>query len=118
MNKNDQQIIDLVDDTLEKERDLLLNGAFENFEDFIQSKQAAFEKMSALSERASSKEVARIKDRISENQKLYEAATMGIKAGIERISEIRRVIGNLETYGDDGLVKTTTVSAPKVSMKA
>lgn len=96
-----QYTIDQLDELLDRERRLLLDGDLQALSDLHAEKSMLINRLNGLDE-ADRPNLLSLRDKVDRNQDLLNAAMEGIRAVSQRLAEVRRIRTNLETYDSDG----------------
>ncbi|MGC1497588.1 MAG: flagellar biosynthesis protein FlgN [Sulfitobacter sp.] len=101
---------DALDDLLEAERDALLKGDLEKLTSMLPRKEALID---ALNEgiHTDLSTLESLDKKVRRNQLLLDGAMEGIRNVAQRLAELRRLRGSLETYGSDGKKRNIDVDA-------
>lgn len=100
-----QNLIDALDNLLDRERNALLNGKLDDIGKLISAKEDLIDRINALQpdERPALDTVHR---KVTRNQALLNSALDGIRAVANRMADLRRVRAGLETYDRRGNKQT------------
>jgi flagellar biosynthesis/type III secretory pathway chaperone len=101
---------------LDKERLALNTGAFDDLDQLSGAKTILFENLTRAD--SSAADLALIKHKVSENQKLLAAAIRGVSAARERLAALENVRGGLAVYDRDGQLAKVPTSKPALQKKA
>ncbi|NDR57887.1 hypothetical protein [Aliiruegeria sabulilitoris] len=104
-------------DLLEQEKTLLIEGKIENVAALEPQKIELAEKIEAQGP-LDTENLKRLQQKVRRNQELFEASRRGLKTAAARVSEIRRVLTQLDTYTSNGSLRTLQFAAPKVERRA
>lgn len=90
-----------LDALLEAEREALLQGDLEALADLLPEKEAHIAALNASEQRQLS-ELKQLDVKVRRNQLLLNGALEGIREVAQRMAELRKVRGSLETYDSTG----------------
>ena len=107
-----QDIINALDDLLERERQALLNGDLESIARLLEEKEALFDQLNTMSQEQSP-DLSVLKGKVQRNQALLDNALKGIRAVAARMSAMRKIRRSLDTYDESG--KRTTIEGQKAA---
>lgn len=107
-----QDIIDALDDLLEREREALLGGDLDSIARLLEEKEALFDRLNALSQ-DTSPDLSALKGKVQRNQALLDNALKGIRAVAARMSAMRKIRRSLDTYDESG--NRTTIEGHKAA---
>jgi hypothetical protein len=106
ISRDPEDVISLMDDLLDKERLVLLNGDLDQATRLLHDKEALFERFTRLPGKEFT-DVERLRVKAERNQQLLLRAIEGIRAVNDRIQMLQRTRETLETY--DKTCRKTTV---------
>ncbi len=93
--------IEALNDLLDEERELLLEGDLDQLAGLLKSKEALIEEVNGSSQTDASA-VQSLDRKVKRNQLLLDGALEGIRAVADRLAHLKRARGTLDTYGPDG----------------
>lgn len=93
--------IEKLHDLLDKEREILKAGAFDELEYLLNSKEALLKDLAQNPQLAKS-DLGSIRSKVSDNKSLLEASLKGLKRAQNTISEFRQIRTCLSLYGKNG----------------
>lgn len=96
-----QNLIDNLDDLLDRERQALVKGELEQLGRLLTQKEALITQINTLESLEQAK-LADVHEKVTRNQLLLNSAMEGIHAVANRMAELRRVRRGLETYDEKG----------------
>jgi hypothetical protein len=102
-----EDVLSLMDDLLDRERLVLLNGDLEQATRLFHDKEALFKRFALLPGK-DAVDVERLRAKTERNQQLLLRAIEGIQAVNDRIQMLRRTRETLETY--DRTCRKTTIA--------
>lgn len=100
-NEPRKDLIETLDDLLDRERKSLLDGNIEQIENIMSEKERLFGDLNAK-QPAPSGDLEKIRNKVKRNQALLNSALEGIRAVADRMAELRRVRAGLQTYDRRG----------------
>lgn len=117
-NDTAQDIINALDDILDREREALLKGELDMIARLLEEKESMFDRLQDISVETPAP-LENLQGKVRRNQALLDGALRGINSVAERMSTLRKVRKTLETYDSSGR-KTSIQSAPtnKVEKRA
>jgi flagellar biosynthesis/type III secretory pathway chaperone len=100
-HQNPQNLIDELDDILDRERSALVRGELTQIEELLAQKEAIIAQLNTIDnlERAA---LAKVQTKVSRNQELLNSAMEGIRSVATRMSELRKVKKGLDVYDRAG----------------
>ena len=102
---------------LEDERRLIIDHQLGDLEVLLQNKTDAFVRLEGKKKLLSESEISEIENALKRNQALYQACMDGMRAGLDRIKEVKDVISSLQTYSSTGTRNQESMSKGRVSLK-
>ncbi|MBQ4825597.1 MULTISPECIES: flagellar export chaperone FlgN [unclassified Leisingera] len=96
-----QQLIDELDQILDRERKALMAGDLGKLEDLLTKKEKVIGKLNSVSE-LERESLAQVQTKVSRNQQLLDSAMDGIRAVAARMAETRRIRKGLDVYDQAG----------------
>ncbi len=105
-------IINALDDLLEREREALLNGDLDAISRLLEEKEELFDRLNTMSQERSP-DLSALKGKVQRNQALLDNALKGIRAVAARMSAMRKIRRSLDTYDETG--KRTTIEGQKAA---
>ena len=103
-------------DLLDRERDALRTGLFQDLDALGDTKQRLFAKLTQGAPEVS--DLKQIKVRLSENKKLFSAAIRGVSAARDRIDALQNVREGLNVYDQSGQMAKVSTGQPVLRKKA
>lgn len=100
-----QQLIDALDDILDRERHALIQGDLEAIGDLMLKKEALIDRINAL-EDTEQANLSDLREKVSRNQALLNSALEGIRAVANRMADLRKARLGSETYDQRGRKKS------------
>lgn len=97
----ENDVITDLDSLLEQERDLLKSGRFSDLEALIAQKENLLREI-GHNPQIRTGELAKIRDKISENKQLLSASISGFKRASATLTSFKQVRNCLSHYGQDG----------------
>ena len=99
---SNQRIFKRIERLLDQEKATVLSGELKRLPQLITQKEALF---SQIGEHPNPDPtlLKRLQQKTEQNQKILDAAMLGIRAATDRISEIRKKGSNLKTYSEQGV---------------
>lgn len=110
MTDRASELLDELNDLLDKERAALLGGDIDEVGRVLETKEGLLRELTECAE-ADTAGLSDLKDKLSRNQELIESAMKGIQAVAHRFSTIRRVRKSLETYDRSGQRQMIEISS-------
>ncbi|MEY8828107.1 flagellar biosynthesis protein FlgN [Sedimentitalea sp. XS_ASV28] len=104
-DENRQEIIDSLDELLDREREALLAGQLDQIEILMTTKEQLIDRINKLPVEDRTPLEA-IHQKVTRNQALLNSALEGIRAVADRMAELRRVRSGFETYDHRGKRQT------------
>lgn len=101
MDNNGTELIDALDALLERERNALLNGDLTEIPEIVAEKERLIDAL-AEAGTAQAEQLAPVQMRATQNQLLLQSAMEGIRSVADRMAELRKVRGGLQTYDRSG----------------
>ena len=102
MTGNDKSnLIDALDDLLDREKQALLSGDLDLLGRLLTDKEALLARMNSQ-DVSSDDDLNSVYEKLASNQILLVSAQAGIRSVVDRIAEIRKAQGGLETYDKSG----------------
>ena len=117
MAKTQSELAEDMFNLLSEERDILMTGRLESIPDLADRKANLIEELNSM-QGSSLNGVNDLKRMVLRNQELLDEALRGIRDVINRMSELKRVRDNLETYDDKGERLTIQASKPSFEKRA
>ncbi|MDO6726949.1 flagellar biosynthesis protein FlgN [Cognatishimia sp. 1_MG-2023] len=105
MENNASDLIEQLDDLLEREREHLLTGNLPKFTELLDEKEQLLEQIGELGQ-ADFPDLQHVQNRMNYNQSLLESAMLGIRAAAERLQTLRSIRRGLDTYDSQGQRRT------------
>ncbi|SFT96275.1 hypothetical protein [Sedimentitalea nanhaiensis] len=96
-----RDLIDELDNALDRERNALLQGDLEQIGELMLAKERLIENINAL-QSIEQQQLAAVQKKVTRNQALLASALDGIRAVANRMADLRRVRSGLETYDHQG----------------
>ncbi|GAA6188409.1 flagellar biosynthesis protein FlgN [Litorivita sp. NS0012-18] len=117
-NETAQDLINEMDDLLDKEREALLVGDLDVITRLLGQKEHLIDALNAMEHDEQERLVA-LQGKVQRNQALLDGALRGIRAVAQRLSSMRRVRKNLDTYDSHGQRQTIEgTRAPTLEKRA
>ncbi|KIC24253.1 MULTISPECIES: flagellar export chaperone FlgN [unclassified Leisingera] len=96
-----QQLIDELDEILDKERTALMAGDLGKLESLLAKKEKIIGKLNSVSE-LEREALEQVQTKLSRNQNLLDSAMDGIRTVAARMAELRRIRKGLDVYDQSG----------------
>jgi len=96
-----QQLIDELDQILDRERSALMAGDLGKMEELLAKKEKAISKLNSVTE-LERESLAQVQSKVSRNQQLLDSAMDGIRSVAARMAELRRIRRGLDVYDQTG----------------
>ncbi|KIC10372.1 flagellar biosynthesis protein FlgN [Leisingera sp. ANG-M1] len=113
-----QQLIDELDQILDRERAALMAGDLAKLEELLAKKEKAIGKLNAVTE-LERESLTQVHTKVSRNQELLDSAMEGIRAVAARMAELRRIRRGLDVYDQAGRrTRFGTRSATRLEKRA
>ena len=103
-----QDIINSLDDLLEKERAALLEGNLDVITRLLDEKESLIDRLNGCTP-TEQDALDNLRGKVTRNQALLDGALQGIRAVANRMSTLRRIRKSLDTYDEKG--RKTTIHA-------
>ncbi|MBY6056948.1 flagellar protein FlgN [Leisingera daeponensis] len=100
-NPEPQQLIDELDQVLDRERTALMAGDLGKLEELLAKKEKIISKLNAVSE-LERESLEQVQTKLSRNQSLLDSAMDGIRSVAARMAELRRIRKGLDVYDQSG----------------
>ncbi|WP_264211900.1 flagellar biosynthesis protein FlgN [Leisingera thetidis] len=100
-NPKPQQLIDELDQILDRERAALMAGDLGKLEELLAKKEKVIGKLNAVTELERGA-LEQVQSKVSRNQQLLDSAMDGIRAVAARMAELRRIRKGLDVYDQAG----------------
>jgi len=100
-----QDMIDRLDELLDRERLYLLEGDLEEIAPIAAQKEELIETLNGLAP-AEAPDLGSLQDKLARNQMLLDGALQGIRKVATRLAALRRIRRSLETYDASGRKQT------------
>lgn len=100
-NSKPQQLIDELDQILDRERAALMAGDLGKLEELLARKEKVISKLNAVTEHER-EPLEQVQTKVSRNQLLLSSAMDGIRAVAARTAELRRIRKGLDVYDQQG----------------
>lgn len=106
-------LIDSLQELLDDERTVLIEGKLDALPDLLERKEALFEELTQLQEddEIDTDDLAPLQEAFARNQRLLESAQAGLQATQERMTTLRRVRTSFESYDNRGQRQSVQLSA-------
>lgn len=104
-------------DLLEREKVLLIKGDLDAIARQADRKDDLVEQLRSEPP-LPAEDLSRLRDMAQRNSALLDASRKGLKAAATRLSEIRKAMLNLDTYGRDGALTNLSEARPNVEKRA
>ncbi|MBK0325727.1 flagellar biosynthesis protein FlgN [Rhodobacteraceae bacterium F11138] len=96
-----QDLINALDSLLDREKHALLKGDVEQVGKLLHTKEQLIDQINIL-QTAEQLQLAAVQEKVTRNQALLNSALDGIRAVADRMADLRKVRGGLETYDQRG----------------
>lgn len=100
-DRKPQQIIDELDQILDRERTALMAGDLGQLEELLAKKEKLIGKLNSVTE-LERESLAQVQNKVSRNQLLLDSAMEGIRSVAARMAELRRIRRGLDVYDQSG----------------
>lgn len=115
MDRRQRQLVDELEDLLDRERALLRSGAVEGLPRLTDQKTRL---MAGLSAGAGQSNLTRLREKAARNARMLNAAAKGIRSVTDRISALRAGPQTFTTYSASGTRATVGSKSGKVERRA
>ncbi|MBY6066438.1 flagellar biosynthesis protein FlgN [Leisingera aquaemixtae] len=100
-NPEPQQLIDELDNILDRERVALMAGDLSKLEELLAKKEKVISKLNSVTE-LEREALELVQTKLSRNQQLLDSAMEGIRSVAARMAELRRIRRGLDVYDQSG----------------
>lgn len=104
-------------DLLEQERSLLIKGEIEALARQTKRKEELVEQLRSAGP-LPTEDLSRLRELADRNAALLDASRNGLRAASSRLTEIRKAMLQLDTYGRDGALTNLRTARPNVEKRA
>ena len=116
--ETESEVIDALLRILEQERQVILDGRFEELKETARMKEHILHDLASIEHQELVPDLNIVRAKMSENARLLSSVEKGFSQANARLSDIRNAIGQLKTYDGTGKVKASSTTGPTVSLKA